>query len=309
MLSEQSVESGPAKGLSFRMDSIDIDSQGERLAADLYLPDVEGKPPVVVMAHGFGARRHFGLPPFAERFAAAGLAVLLFDYRGFGDSGGLPRNYVNPARHLQDWQAAVQRARTLPAVDGERLGLWGTSFSGGHVLVTAARLPGIRAVVAQVPFVDGIASTTAFPPTLIPLALPRIVADLAAELSGRPRVLVPIVGPSGLRCLAGPDCEQEVLRLVPEGMEFENAVPARILLDTILYRPTAEVSSIQAPVLMVGARNDTLIPYQAVQRAAGKIPNCRLETIDAGHFDPYFDQCFEHLSTLERDFLVERLGG
>jgi pimeloyl-ACP methyl ester carboxylesterase len=291
------------------MDSIDIYSQGERLAADLYLPEVGGKPPVVVMAGGFGARRHFGLPPFAERFAAAGLAVLLFDYRGFGDSQGRPRNYVNPTRHLQDWQAAVETARTLPGVDGERLGLWGTSFSGGHVLVTAARLPGIRAVVAQVPFVDGIASSLLFPPTLLPLAVPRILADIAAELSGRPRVLVPVVGPSGLRCLTGPDCEQGALRLVPEGMQFDNAVPARILLDIVLYRPTAEVSRIQAPVLIIAARNDSLIPYSAVERAARKMTDCRLQPLDAGHFDPYFDELFEQVSTLERDFLVERLRG
>jgi pimeloyl-ACP methyl ester carboxylesterase len=304
---EASFAGGKACG--FRMESVDFVSQGDRLSADLYLPEVEKKPPVVVMAHGFAARRHYGLPPFAERFAAAGLAVLLFDYRGFGDSQGEPRNYVNPGRHLQDWQAAVEFARTLPAVNGERLALWGTSFSGGHALVTAARLPGISAVVAQVPWVDGIPSSLRFPPALLPLTVPRVVADLAAELTGRPRVLVPVIGPSGLRVLHGPDCEQGVLRLVPEGMELENEVPARILLDLVFYRPTAEVSRIQAPVLMIGAREDTLIPYSAVQRAAGKIPDCRLESIDGGHFDPYFDDCFERVSTLQRGFLVERLLG
>jgi pimeloyl-ACP methyl ester carboxylesterase len=296
------------KDSAFRVEPAAFFSQGDRLAADLYLPANKEKPPVVVMAHGFAARRHFGLPPFAERFAAAGLAVLLFDYRGFGDSQGEPRNYVNPRRHLQDWQAAVEHARGLPTVDGGRLALWGVSFGGGHVLVTAARLPGISAVVAQVPFVDGISSTTLFPPLLFPLAVPRVVADLAAELGGRPRVLVPVVGPSGLRCLTGPDCEEGILRTVPEGMEFENRVPARILLDIMFYRPTSEVSRVKAPVLMIGARGDTLIPYSAVERAARKIPDCVLETIEGGHFDPYFDECFEHVSTLERDFLVQKLA-
>lgn len=304
-------EPAPAGGAAsaFRTEHVTFFSQGDRLAADLYLPANKERPPVVVMAHGFAARRHFGLPPFAERFAAAGLAVLLFDYRGFGDSQGEPRNYVNPWHHLQDWQAAVEFAREQGGVDGGRLALWGTSFSGGHVLVTAARLPGISAVVAQVPFVDGISSTMLFPPLLFPLAVPRVVADIAAGLGGRPRVLVPVVGPSGLRCLTGPDCEEGILRTVPEGMEFENRVPARILLDIMFYRPTSEVSRVKAPVLMIGARGDTLIPYGAVQRAARKIPDCVLETIEGGHFDPYFDECFEQVSALERDFLVAWLNG
>jgi alpha-beta hydrolase superfamily lysophospholipase len=95
------------------------------------------------MGHGFGAERRFRLPAFAERLCAAGLAVLLFDYRGFGDSEGTPRGLVDPGRHLADFAAAVRYAQELKGVDGARLALWGTFLSGGHALVTAARLPGI----------------------------------------------------------------------------------------------------------------------------------------------------------------------
>jgi len=142
------------RGMMKRIDA-DFVSKGLKCAAWLYLPEGAARPPVVVMAHGFAAERSFGLPAFAERFAEKGLAVLLFDYRNFGDSEGEPRNLVSPKRHLEDWRAAIAHARSLEAVDGTRLGLWGTSFSGGHVLVSAARDKGVRAVVAQVPFVDG----------------------------------------------------------------------------------------------------------------------------------------------------------
>ena len=124
-------------------------SGGKRCAAWLYLPHGKEKPPLVVMAHGFGAQRDFGLPPFAERFAQRGMAVFLFDYRGFGASEGEPRNLVNPWRHLRDWKAAVAYVRKLAQVDGGRVALWGSSYSGGHVMVTAARDGGIAAICAQ----------------------------------------------------------------------------------------------------------------------------------------------------------------
>ena len=114
------------------------------------------------MAHGFAGQKDFGLQPYAEHFAAKGMAVFLFDYRNFGGSEGEPRNLVNPWRHLADWKAALSHVRTLNSVDGSRIALWGTSFSGGHVMVTAARQVGIKAVVAQVPFVDGMATTLQF---------------------------------------------------------------------------------------------------------------------------------------------------
>jgi cephalosporin-C deacetylase-like acetyl esterase len=92
------------------------------------------------MAHGFGGQREMRLPAFAEHFAARGLAVPVFDYRCFGASDGMPRNWIDPRRHLADCHAAIEHARSLRDVDGSRLGLWGTSFSGGHVLATAAAL-------------------------------------------------------------------------------------------------------------------------------------------------------------------------
>jgi len=140
-----------------RADS-DFTSGGTRCSGWLYLPEAATpRPPVVVMAHGFGAERTFRLPAFAERFVARGLAVFLFDYRGFGASDGAPRQWVSPRRHLEDWLAAVEHVKGLASVDPGRLALWGTSFGGGHVLVVAARTPGITAVVAQVPLLDGLA--------------------------------------------------------------------------------------------------------------------------------------------------------
>lgn len=295
---------------AFQVQPVGFQVAGDTLRADLYLPaaTAAGKPPVVVMAHGFGGERRFRLPAFAEYFAANGLAVLLFDYRGFGDSAGEPRGLVDPARHLEDYAAAVAFARTLPEVDGQRLALWGTSFSGGHSLVTAARLSGIRAVVAQVPHVDGMASALGYPPLLLPKATWLALRDLANTARGKEPVRMPIVARKGVRCLAGADCYDGYTRMVPAGASWLNDVPARILFTIMAYRPIAEVARVRAPVLLVGSRTDTLIPFSATEKTAMRIPDCRFEVIEGGHFDPYFGATFERVVKMECDFLVEKLG-
>src|SRR5579875_3268138 len=159
-------------------EDIRFPSGGAMISAWLYRPEGSGPAPLLVMAHGLGAVRSMRLDAYAERFSAAGYACLVFDYRNFGDSGGRPRQLVDVGMQLQDWAAAVAYARTLPDIDSHRIGLWGTSFSGGHVIATAARLPGIAAVVAQCPFTDGIASARAVNPLLIARITALAVRDL-----------------------------------------------------------------------------------------------------------------------------------
>eukprot|EP00201_Polytomella_parva_P014028 CAMPEP_0175054184 /NCGR_PEP_ID=MMETSP0052_2-20121109/9360_1 /TAXON_ID=51329 ORGANISM="Polytomella parva, Strain SAG 63-3" /NCGR_SAMPLE_ID=MMETSP0052_2 /ASSEMBLY_ACC=CAM_ASM_000194 /LENGTH=378 /DNA_ID=CAMNT_0016318843 /DNA_START=288 /DNA_END=1424 /DNA_ORIENTATION=+ len=94
------------------------------------------------MAHGLGSQKDMGLHAYAEQYARSGIAVLVFDYRGYGGSEGFPRHVINFERHLEDWHAAVHWVHgggLGPAVDGERVALWGVSYSGGHSLVTAAK--------------------------------------------------------------------------------------------------------------------------------------------------------------------------
>ena len=107
------------------------------------------------MAHGFSGVREQRLDAYAERFAQAGMAVLVFDYRHFGASEGEPRQLLSIARQLEDWRAAVAHARSLEGIDTKRIALWGSSFSGGHVIATAAKDPDVAAVVSQAPYTDG----------------------------------------------------------------------------------------------------------------------------------------------------------
>jgi pimeloyl-ACP methyl ester carboxylesterase len=291
----------PTEAIEFRVND-------DTLRGDLFRPEGVIQPPVVVMAHGFGLERRFGLPAFAERLRAAGLAVLLFDYRGFGDSGGAPRGLVDARRHLADFAAALRCARELKGVDSTRVALWGTSFAGGHVLETAARLPGISAVVAQVPHVDGLASLLLYPPQLLPGAVWLALCDLAAGAVGRDPVRVPIIGHSGVRCLAGQDCADGYRHLIPEGAVWQQAVPARILITILGYRPIHVAHRIQVPVLIIAAKRDSLIPFAATRRTAARIRSCQFEALPIGHFDLYDGPWFEKSVALQIDFLRRHLG-
>ncbi|MGH3261308.1 MAG: alpha/beta hydrolase [Trebonia sp.] len=105
---------------------------GETLAATLYQPAAAaGRLSCVVMGHGFTLTRRDGLPGYAQRLAHAGFAVLAFDYRHWGDSTGEPRRWVSLRQQLGDWQAAVERARSLESIDPERVAVWGMSMGGG----------------------------------------------------------------------------------------------------------------------------------------------------------------------------------
>lgn len=285
-------------------------SGGLRCSAWLYLPDAIRRPPVVVMAHGLAAQKDFGLQAYAERFVEAGLACLVFDYRHFGESEGEPRNLVNPWMQLKDWSAAVEYARGLEEVDGSRIGLWGTSFSGGHVLVTAARTPRIRAVVAQVPFVDGLATALGFPPSYQLRGLMKGLLDGARLLTRKAPHTVRAVGEPGTFALMNtPECMAGYLALVPKDTAWKNEVPARFTLMVPFYRPTIYAGRITCPALVVYARRDSLIPSRAVERTAARIPRAEVVALDAGHFDVYTEPLFGQVSRRQASFLAEHLEG
>jgi dipeptidyl aminopeptidase/acylaminoacyl peptidase len=120
--------------LTMEREDIEFRSDGVTCRGWLYLPDERRRVPSVVMAHGLSGVKEMDLPPFAERFAAAGLATLLFDYRTFGASDGEPRGQLFPHHQVEDCRNAISFLQDHPRVDAERIGAWGTSFSGGHVL-------------------------------------------------------------------------------------------------------------------------------------------------------------------------------
>jgi uncharacterized protein len=136
-------------------EDIEFQSEGTTVRGWLYRPDTEGPAPAVVLAGGWCYVRELVMPYYAEAFAAAGIAALVFDYRNLGVSDGEPRQHLDPSAQIRDYRCALSFLERQPGIDAERLGAWGISYSGGHVLILAATDPRVRAVVSQIPVVDG----------------------------------------------------------------------------------------------------------------------------------------------------------
>ena len=275
-------------------------------AAWYYRPDGAGEDErraVVVMAHGLGAVREMRLDAFAERFAAAGYAVLVFDYRHFGASGGEPRQLLSVRRQREDWKAAVAYARGRPDVDPRRVALWGSSFSGGHVIATAAELP-VTAVVAQGPFTDGVASVLVIPPRTVVKVVGLALRDLVAAALRRPPVLVPLAGkPGDTALMTAPDVVPGYLGIVPEGAPFRNEVAARVAFDILRSRPGAAAARVTCPLHVTICDEDSVVPPRRTAKLVAKAPLAEVSHRPCGHFDVYQGEDFEQVVAAQVDFL------
>ena len=293
-------------------ENIEFDSGGERCAAWLYRPDGEVPAPCVILAHGFGGTREARLWAFAERFAAAGIAAIVFDYRHFGDSGGEPRQLISIGRQLDDWRAAVTHARSLPGIDPSRIALWGTSFSGGHAVRLAAGDPAIAAVVSQAPFTHGLSALgAAGPKEALRMGAAGLLDGIAAVMGGEP-LRIPVVAPPGRGgAMSQPGAYDGYLSLFDDSdAEFRNEFCGRAALALGGYAPALSAGKVRCPLLVCIVGGDTVTPASPAAAMAKRAP--RGECIDYGsewnHFDIYTGDLFERAVADQTRFLVEHLG-
>jgi pimeloyl-ACP methyl ester carboxylesterase len=278
--------------------------------AELWLPKGVSKPPIIIMAHGFGALKDWGLQPYAERFVKAGFAVMRFDYRGFGKSGGQPRRVVDGPEHVKDWLAAIDAVRQRGDVDSTRLGLWGSSFSGGQVLeVAAQRRDVVKAVSSQVPLVNGLQSALKYPLKYQPQAAWYGLRDLLRGPNETP-IYVPIVAQDAFAALVCDECVAGYTRLIPaDQAASENKVAARILMTLPWFKPASSAPHITAPVLVIAAENDGLIPVQGVRDMVKTLMHGEyLELKGADHFSPYTQPLFEQVVARQTAFFLKNLA-
>lgn len=294
------------------METIRFDSHGTRCEA-WYLPaasddlSTERGRPCVVMGHGFGATRDAGLLPFAERFAAAGTDVLVFDYRGFGTSEGTPRQDVDHLRHREDYHAAIAAARARSGVDPERIVLWGSSYSGGHVIVVAAQDTRVAAVISQGAAMDGLAALFGVREASGNGKTAALTAaglrDAARGLAGRAPYVVPIVGPEGSTAvISAPGAEAGYQVIM--GPTFRNEMCARGILRIALNRPVRYAARVRCPALVVIAEQDNIAPVKSVHAVIDLLGD-RAESLsfDCGHFDIYVGEVFQQSVSRQVEFL------
>jgi alpha-beta hydrolase superfamily lysophospholipase len=255
-------------------------SGADTCAAWLYpAASAAGSVPIVVMAHGLSGTRRDGLGPFAERFAAAGVAALVFDHRGFGDSGGEP-DLFHPARQLEDWGTAISFARSLPGVDGDRVATFGSSMGGGNALAAAAADRRIAAAISQVPFLDVLRQAHRSSPRVTAQAILAAARGRHLPAVGQPHEAAFINAPGG-----EPGWRHVVA--IGEDSRWRNRASSRWLLGRP-YRPARHAAGLHCPWLVcVGEADRVARPGPAIA-AARRAPRGELRTYaGVDHFDVY----------------------
>ena len=305
--SQQSLRRPTREAYSKR--TVEFDSDGDTCVGDLYLPDRPEHPPVVVMAPGLGLWRTFGLPAIAERFAEAGYAVFLFDFRHLGDSEGEPRGLVSPANQIADYEAAIDTMRETEDVDSNRLVVWGHSLSGGHALSVAAENFRVAGVIATNPFVDGrpyLKAGLTKPKQFIK----QLVAgcrDTVGHRVGFGRDVRIVDDEDGFAVITAPGAKRGLFDLVDRHADWQNSVPARLLLALPRYRPTTEVDEIRCPTLIVGGRDDQITPSEDAAAAADKIADSTYLELPIDHLSAFSDD-FETVVDHQLAFLRSTVG-
>jgi len=274
------------KDIAFRAED------GVTLRGWQYLPDSGSAPfPTIVLAHGYSAVKEMGLDKFGEAFAAAGFAALIFDNRNFGASDGEPRQEVDPWRQIRDYRDAITFCSTLPEVDSNRIGIWGSSYSGAHVIVVGAADRRVKCVVSQAPLVAGGENVRRLVRAdMIEPLRGAFVADRLARYKGESPAMVPVVSAEGPCALPTPDA---LTWFIETGNSvaptWRNEVTLRSVEMLMEYEPGAHLRHISpTPLLMVVGKRDHLTMAElALQAYEHALEPKRLVLLDAGHFDVY----------------------
>jgi fermentation-respiration switch protein FrsA (DUF1100 family) len=278
---------------------IEFDAEGVTLRGWFFTAEgVSSSAPAVVMAHGFSAVKEMYLDRFAEVFAAAGLHALVFDNRNFGASDGEPRQEIDPWAQVRDYRHAITYASTLPEVDASRIGIWGSSYSGGHVLVVAAIDRRVKAAVSQVPLVSGHDNLRALVRSDFIAGFREMFdADRLARFEGKPPAMVPVVDSDPLAASALPTADSwqwVTLRSVEMFTEYE----------PVSYMPYISPT----PLLLLVALGDHLVPSELAIAAYDRAHEPKkLVILPGGHFDAYV-KGFEAASGPARDWFTQHLA-
>jgi alpha-beta hydrolase superfamily lysophospholipase len=275
------------------------------VAAWLWHP--EGATGAVVLGHGLSAVHDQRLPAYAERFAAAGLAALVFDYRHFGSSGGQPRQLFDIKTQLEDWRVVIEHARALGGI--ERVGLFGSSFGGGHAITLAAEVAGLSAVVVQCPMTDGLKASLRAPKTTAVKLSRLALQDVAGARFGRAPKLVKAVGrPGEVALMSAADTVDGFASITPPDSVWVNAISARAGLSILRYRPGANAGNIPCPILVCVCDQDSLVDINASDKVAHDAPQGEVAHYPIGHFDIYTGEWFERAVSRQAEFLTRHLS-
>ena len=287
---------------------IEFNAEGTTLRGWLYLPEGNQPFPTIVMANGFALVKEQGLDKFAEAFTNAGFACIAYDNRNLGASDGKPRQDIDPWMQMRDYRQAITYARSIPELDSERIGIWGTSYSGAHVLMAAAVDKRVKCVVAQVP---GICGFTAARRLMSPQQLSELQQQLDKDRSQRQReasATIPFVSPDASKPSAFPEPRSYHYYTMfgdkPDGMasqrasNWRNEISLRSLEWWLEHDITQYMQRISpTPLLMILAAQDQISPtdFQLEAYNQANEPK-KVVVIPGDHYGAYLEN-FDRFSS------------
>jgi fermentation-respiration switch protein FrsA (DUF1100 family) len=288
---------------------IAFDAEGLTLRGWLYLPDkANGPVPTIVMAHGFSCVKEMFLDKYADIFAAAGFGVLVYDNRNFGDSDGQPRQEVDPWGQIRDYRHAITYASNLPDIDENRIGIWGTSYTGGHVLIIGAIDKRVKCVVSQVPVVSGYRNAhRAIAEDRFPEILARFADDRQDRFAGKAPQMVAVASLDPTELCAFPG--QNAFERFQGAPRWINKVTLRSIETFLEHDSIGYVDKVgPTPLLMIVEDNDTLAAVDQSLEAYDRAHEPKkLVLFHGGHFDAYIrDQ--QATAEAARDWYTQHLA-
>lgn len=280
-----------------------------------YLPDdASGPVPTVVMAHGFSALKENYLDRYAEVYAASGLGALVFDNRNFGASDGEPRQEIDPWQQIRDYRDAITYASALSEVDEARIGIWGSSYSGAHVLVVGAIDRRVKCVASQVPLISGHRNARRLiRADVIAAVQGMFVEDRKQRYAGEAPGMIAVVSddPNVPCALPTPDSYEWFTETAEaRAPAWRNEVTLRSVEMFMEYEPGSYIAYVSpTPLLMVVAAGDHLtVADEAIAAYERALEPKKLEILKGGHFDAYVND-FDRSSGVARDWFVAHLTG
>jgi fermentation-respiration switch protein FrsA (DUF1100 family) len=292
---------------------VQFDADGTTLRGWLYMPDRGARPfPIVVMAHGFSALKEMGLDQYAEVFARAGLAALVYDNRNLGASEGNPRFEIDPIAQMRDYRHAITYAQTRAEIRPDRIGVWGTSYTGGLVLMVAALDRRVKCVVSQVPFISGYE-------TMIQVMTleerkqfyDRVQTERLSLAAGNPPSLVAVCTNDTSKPIDAPGRRtysyfQSFVQ--QDRLNWENKITLRSLDLRLEYEAMPFVARVSpTPLLMIIADNDTITPTDIALRAFEQAHEPKkIVLLQGDHYVPYLE-AFDRSSGAARDWFAQYL--
>ncbi|SHK29506.1 hypothetical protein SAMN05443637_104271 [Pseudonocardia thermophila] len=288
---------------------------GVTLRGWFYRPDgATGPTPTVVMAHGFSATKEMHLDDFAEVFADAGLSVLVYDNRNLGDSDKPVPGEIDPWQQINDYRAAITWASLRDDVDADRIGIWGSSYSGAHVLVVAAIDRRVKCVVSQVPLISGSENARRLIRSDHFAALRQALdADRVARYQGEKPGMIPVTwekSPDEQCVLPTADTHDFFFGPIRERAKtWRNEVTLRSVDLFLAYEPGFYLPLISpTPLLLVVAAGDHLTPADIALKAFEQAAEPKkLLLLPGGHFDAYVGDAFKQSSPVQRDWFLTHL--